>query len=89
MSLITVEGSHTVADTFDISLIDLTSVFGKVIKRQYYSESEQWVAVGVCVFAGNNSNVKLTTIVTPFVKQLYSNESSMAAEIGKTLFLCM
>ena len=33
MPLITDEGSCSVAETFDLPLIDLTSVLGKVIER--------------------------------------------------------
>ena len=51
MSIITEEGSRSVAKMFDLSLIDLATVFGEVIMFQYEcapmnaAQVEEWVWV--------------------------------------------
>ena len=50
MSLVTDEGSHSVAETFDLVLIDLASVFGKIINAEkvFRRRGQDLVYVAVC-----------------------------------------
>ena len=48
-----------------------------------YSESEQCVAVSVCLFACNDSMVKPTANITHFAQYVYSNETEVSKSISQ------